>query len=395
MELDSSYIGNGKEEVQEIEKVEATIPDIETSEPIMDIEFHHLEDVIAVGLINGEVLLYKLGETDVVPQLIHKSYCGVDPNSLNNSCRSVRFSLDGKYMLTGSSDCSLSVVDLAQGKMVFSVPQAHDNSISAMMLYGDSMLVTGDDEGCIKLWDLRKQRVCGQWEDNTDYISDFAYNPSDPNVMLASSGDGYLSVLDLKKGNLYAQTQKEEAEDELLSLLIIKDGEKALAGTQSGELLIWDWDYWTGHNDVLKGHPNSVSTMVKIDEDTVCTGSSDGIIRVVTVNPNKFIGVIGDHQDFPVEHMKLSRDKRFLASTSHEDVVKFWNVEWLFEKDDEEEQKEKVQEDVSMDVGEEQMEEAPVNPRKQKKQQKKEKRKNIEQKSAERSNKDNFFSGLM
>ena len=44
--------------------------------------------------------------------------------------------------------------------------------------------------------------------------------------------------------------------------------------------------------------------------------------------PNRFIGVVGDHSgDLPVENIALSRDKKFLASCSHDQKIKFWNVE--------------------------------------------------------------------
>ena len=33
------------------------------------------------------------------------------------------------------------------------------------------------------------------------------------------------------------------------------------------------------------------------------TGSSDGLVRVVSIQPNKVLGVLGDHDDFPVEGM--------------------------------------------------------------------------------------------
>ena len=51
------------------------------------------------------------------------------------------------------------------------------------------------------------------------------------------------------------------------------------------------------------GHPESVDCMLKIDESTLLTGSSDGLIRVVSIQPNKILGVVGDHDDFPVEGM--------------------------------------------------------------------------------------------
>lgn len=35
--------------------------------------------------------------------------------------------------------------------------------------------------------------------------------------------------------------------------------------------------------------------MVKLDEDTIVTGSSDGMLRVVSIQPNKLVGVLGEH----------------------------------------------------------------------------------------------------
>lgn len=35
------------------------------------------------------------------------------------------------------------------------------------------------------------------------------------------------------------------------------------------------------------GHPSSVDALVKYDTDTVITGSSDGIIRIVNILPNR------------------------------------------------------------------------------------------------------------
>jgi hypothetical protein len=39
------------------------------------------------------------------------------------------------------------------------------------------------------------------------------------------------------------------------------------------------------------------------------TGSSDGIIRIIGVLPNKMLGIVGEHSDMPVERMDLSADR--------------------------------------------------------------------------------------
>lgn len=54
------------------------------------------------------------------------------------------------------------------------------------------------------------------------------------------------------------------------------------------------------------GHPSSVDALVAFDEDTVLTGCHDGLIRVISVLPNKMLGVVGEHGEFPVEALALS-----------------------------------------------------------------------------------------
>ena len=80
-------------------------------------------------------------------------------------------------------------------------------------------------------------------------------------------------------------------------------------------------------------HPSSIDAMVKVDEDTLLTGSSDGLIRVIGILPNKMLGLVGEHSDMPVERMDLSADRSTLASASHDHTIKLWSVAYLWEQD--------------------------------------------------------------
>lgn len=51
--------------------------------------------------------------------------------------------------------------------------------------------------------------------------------------------------------------------------------------------------------------------------------------RAVHILPNRLVGVVGEHEDFPVENLGKSYCGRFLASCSHDQKVKFWNIEEL------------------------------------------------------------------
>lgn len=113
-----------------------------------------------------------------------------------------------------------------------------------------------------------------------------------------------------------------------------------MTGSTDGALGIWKIGDYEKPLMKYQGHPKSIDSIVPLTDEIIATGSSDGIIRVCTIEPNQFLGVVGDHNDFPIERIRLSRDRKYLGSCSHDNLVKFWNIEYFFEEDDDEEMKE-------------------------------------------------------
>ena len=108
-----------------------------------------------------------------------------------------------------------------------------------------------------------------------------------------------------------------------------------------------------------------------LSDDIVATGSSDGMVRIVSILPNKLsesippssssfysssacslgdqtrtltrssfpsksVGVITHHNDFPIERLALSHDKAILGSASHDECVKLTDVRDIFDDSDDE-----------------------------------------------------------
>ena len=55
--------------------------------------------------------------------------------------------------------------------------------------------------------------------------------------------------------------------------------------------------------------------------ESICT-----CFRAVNILPNRFMGVVGEHQ-FDVEALSLSHDRHWLLSCSHDQHIKFWDVQ--------------------------------------------------------------------
>mmetsp|Transcript_18256 Transcript_18256/g.13114 ORF Transcript_18256/g.13114 Transcript_18256/m.13114 type:complete len:107 (+) Transcript_18256:224-544(+) len=70
------------------------------------------------------------------------------------SCRKVEFNPSGSILYTASADMSLGVI--SNGKLEGRIESAHKAPINALLhIENDFVLATGDDDGVIKIWDLR------------------------------------------------------------------------------------------------------------------------------------------------------------------------------------------------------------------------------------------------
>lgn len=199
----------------------------------------------------------------------------------------------------GSTDKSFSVI--SNGQVEGRLENAHFEPINAIKhLEGDHVFATGDDDGRIKIWDLRQAgsgtaKACAmEFKEHEGSITQFDYRAG-KQMLLSVANDGMLGVWDLRKSELYAMS--DSFSEDLSCVAVMKDGKKVITASQEGTINIFSWDWFGDCNDRIVGHPNAIDTMVKYDENMVITGCEDGLIRAVSVLPNRIVAILGD----PVE----------------------------------------------------------------------------------------------
>ncbi|SNX87217.1 related to WD repeat-containing protein JIP5 [Melanopsichium pennsylvanicum] len=424
--------------------------DITLSSDALDLSFHPAEqtNLLAIGLISGKVQLInydaylaaasssrvssvttrtdspckKVRTTDT-----NATISGLEPTSKlyqkvwvsrpsRKSCRGLNFSHDGEWIYSISKDKGLFKTNVETGKLVDAWVGVHDAAPSRVCPIDDTMVVTGDDDGVVRLWDPRKGGGVGikavrEWKHHFDWITDMIYledlpvkkpdkakgegrksksqlkkdrkrarqanwlkeqkasqdsksninnhdrdKVSDDNSdtdsdddqnqgssksklgqgssrLIVTSGDGSLSSIDLRTSGPTSFEQSQDQEDELLSITSLRSNSKLVVGTQLGILSLWNPSRGLlDHVDRVPGHPASVDTLVTLDDQTVLTGSSDGLVRVVQILPSKLLGVIASHDGLPVERMK--RKHNVLATIGHSNSVKFTDLTPLLEEED-------------------------------------------------------------
>lgn len=291
--------------------------DIKFDAIVVDLCFHPARNVIATGDIDGDIAIhsYATGEENhLLMKLTHHK----------KSCRGLKFSApEGRKLFTISKDKSLQVIDMEKGAVSQAIKKAHSASPYSLLVVDENIVATGDDDGTFKVWDLRQQKAIMDMKENEEFISDMVID-STKRLLLTSSGDGTLTAFDIRKHKM--KLQSELFDSELLSLAVVKNQNKVICGCGEGVLNIFNWGEWGNISDRFPGHPMSIDSIVPLNDDIIFTGSFDGVVRAVNILPNRFLGVIGQHDEFPVENLSLSRCRSLLASCSHDQTVKFWNV---------------------------------------------------------------------
>ncbi|KAK2977151.1 hypothetical protein RJ640_027764, partial [Escallonia rubra] len=276
-----------------------------------DVDFHPSNQIVAAGLITGDLLLL------------------LEVHAHTESCRALRFVNEGRAILTGSPDLSILATDVETGSAIARLENAHGAAVNRLVNLTATTIASGDDDGCIKVWDTRQRSCCNTFEVHEEYVSDITF-ASDSMKLLATSGDGTLSVCNLRSNKV--QTRSEFSEDELLSVVIMKNGRKVICGTQAGTLLLYSWGCFKDCSDrFVDLSPNSVDALLKLDEERLITGSENGLISLVGILPNRIIQPIAEHSDYPVERLAFSHDRKILGSISHDWTLKLWDLDNLLE----------------------------------------------------------------
>jgi WD40 repeat protein len=177
--------------------------------------------------------------------------------------------------------------------------------LSAVASFELNVVVAGDDEGGLHMFDTRlptSEPVASVLEQG-DYIS--SIQKLNDSSLVVASGDGALSVYDMRRpphGRLKLVAATPTFDDDLLSLALLGSGERAVGGTLSGALNVYNMSFADADEnepdmarfiDRFFGHPESVSAILAVEEHgVVLTGSSDGLVRVIDPSKKVFLGVL-------------------------------------------------------------------------------------------------------
>jgi WD40 repeat protein/ankyrin repeat protein/uncharacterized protein YecT (DUF1311 family) len=245
---------------------------------------------------------------------------------------SVAFSPDGRYALSGSSDTTMKLWDIATGKEIKTFRQdSYELSVDSVAFSPDGRYALSGTGSKMKLWDIATAKEIKTFECDVDKI---AFSP-DGRYALSAGGvfDHTIKLWDIASGKLirtfkghYLESQKRKLNYNITSVAYSPDGHYALSGSNDRSLKLWD--IATGKEiRTFKGHMGRITSCVfSPDGRYVLSGSLDKTMKLWDVATGKEIRIFTGHSDI-VTSVAFSPDGRYaLSGSSNQHSMKLWDI---------------------------------------------------------------------
>lgn len=112
-------------------------PDIVTEDFIVDLSFHPNENILAVGIITGDVLIYKYSDEE------NTLLSNIEVHT--KAVRDIEFNGDGSTLFSVSKDKSIMLSDITTGKLKRFYDNSHEAPIYKMHVICENLFSTGNN----------------------------------------------------------------------------------------------------------------------------------------------------------------------------------------------------------------------------------------------------------
>ncbi len=248
----------------------------------------------------------------------------------------VAFSPNGKTIVTGERGRAARLWDIASGKPI-GLPLQHRNRVIAVAFSPDGKtVVTGSRDRSARLWDAATGLPIGEPMVHPTYVTSVAFSP-DSKIIVTGSGllppitdahtgstGGSVGLWDAATGEPLARPL--EYQSPVHTVAFSPDGETILVGSSDGRARLWDAATGLHIGRPLEHeHPEVRSVAFSPDGKTVLTGNLDGRAQLWDAATGLPIGKPLQHQS-GISSVAFSPDGKSVGTGSGDKTARLWDV---------------------------------------------------------------------
>ncbi|KIJ53560.1 hypothetical protein M422DRAFT_154560 [Sphaerobolus stellatus SS14] len=158
-----------------------------------------------------------------------------------DSILSVAFSLDGKYIFSGSSDKTVCLWSVETGKAVGEPYECHTDSVWSVAFSPDrKYIVSGSSDETVCLWSVETGKAVGEpYEGHTSYVWSVAFSPDGKYIYIVSgSDDKTVHLWSMETGKAVGEPYEGHTSS-VESVAFSPDGKCIISGSFDKTIHIW------------------------------------------------------------------------------------------------------------------------------------------------------------
>ena len=252
----------------------------------------------------------------------------IGPPMVGEYVTSVKYSIDGKHIVSGSGDGSIRLWDVQTGKQIGPPLIGHTNCVRSLAYSMDGkLIVSGSDDGTVRIWDAQTGKQIGnQLSKHSSAVMTVSFSPNG-RYIISSSDDNSIRIWDTQKSHRF-----EIKMEKLLwfPFLSFSSDCKNIVSSSVDDNTIMVWDVKTGKQVgvPMVGHTGEVTfATFSSDGKRVVSTSIDGTIRIWDVRTGKHVILEKSNYYFEGNYLvKFSPDDKHIVSISENRNIKIWDV---------------------------------------------------------------------
>ena len=250
-------------------------------------------------------------------------------SSLARGCvTTVCATTDGRHIVSGSDDRSVSVWDIATGKET-RVLEGHLSTVSTVCVTPDGRhVVSGSLDKSVVIWDVVTGGKVRQLEGHTARVTSVCVTP-DGRLIVSGSDDTTVRFWDVSTGievrKLEHQDEERKCKYRVTAVCVTPNGHYVVSGADDNAVHVWT--VATGSElSKLEGHANLITAVsVTPDGRHVVSASDDGTLHVWDLATDLGVRKLEGHTD-RVTAVCVTADSRHVVSGSDDKTLRLWDV---------------------------------------------------------------------
>lgn len=243
-----------------------------------------------------------------------------------NALLSVAWTPDGAHVLSASADKTVRAWDAESGKQVKKMSE-HSGVVNSVCpaRKGPPLLVSGSDDGSVKLWDLRVRRAVQSYGEKRFAVTAVAFADAG-DAVYAGGIDNVVRAWDLRTGEVSLTLAGHT--DTITGLAVSPDGAHVLTNAMDNTLRVWDVRPYAPAQrcvKVLTGHShNFEKTLLRCawsaDGKKLTAGSADRNVYIWELDSGSLLYKLPGHRG-AVNEVAFHPQEPIVASCSSDKTI--------------------------------------------------------------------------